>query len=112
VWSADFKGQCNTGDGLYGAPLTGAEGDRRVLLGCQALSSTRVADAKPVFTRLFNEFGWPTRRRTDTGVPCATHTLGRRSPLAAWWVRLGIFPACIEPDTPSRTGAMSACIAP
>jgi putative transposase len=78
VWSADFQGQCNTGDGLYGDPLTVADGYRRVLLGCQALSSTRV--------------------------PGATHTLGRRSPLAAWWGHLGLFPACIAPGKPQQNG--------
>jgi transposase len=34
VWSADFKGHFNTGDGLYGYPLTVADGYSRVLLGC------------------------------------------------------------------------------
>jgi putative transposase len=37
-------------------------------------------------------------------VPCATTTLGRLSPLSAWWVRLGIFPALIEPGTPQQNG--------
>jgi putative transposase len=81
-----------------------ADGDRRVLLGCQALSSTRVAEAKPVFTRLFKAFGLPKRIRTDNGVPCATNTLGRLSQLSAWWVRLGIFPERIEPGTPQQNG--------
>jgi putative transposase len=104
VWSADVNGQFQTGDGLYGYPLTVADGYSRVRLGCQALSSTRVAEAKPVFTRLFKEFGLPKRIRTDNGVPCATNTLGRLSPLSAWWVRLGIFPELIEPGTPQQNG--------
>jgi putative transposase len=102
VGSADFKGQVHTGDGLYCDPFTVADGDRRVRLGSQALSSTRVAEAKPVFTRLFKAFGLPTRLRTDNGVPFATHTLGRLSHLSAWWVRLGIFPECIEPGNPQQ----------
>jgi putative transposase len=80
VWSADFKGHCTTGDGRSCYPLTVAVGDSRVLLGCQALSSTRVAEATPVFTRLFKACGLPKRIRTDNGVPCATTTLGRLSP--------------------------------
>jgi putative transposase len=75
VWSADFKGQFKTGDGLYCYPLTVADGYSRFLLGCQALSSTRVAEAKPVFTRLFKEFGLPKRIRTDNGVPFATNMI-------------------------------------
>jgi putative transposase len=104
VWSADFKGQFKTGDGLYCYPLTVADGYSRFLLACQALSSTRVAEAKPVFTHLFKEFGLPKRIRTDNGVPFATNTLGRLSQLSAWWVRLGILPEFIEPGKPQQNG--------
>ena len=47
VWSADFKGQVRTGNGRYCYPLTGADGFSRYLLGCQGLTSTAVAEAKP-----------------------------------------------------------------
>ncbi len=92
VWCADFKGQFKTRDGLYCYPLTVTDGYSRYLLGCQALSSTAVAEAQPVFARLFREFGLPERIRTDNGVPFATTTLARLSSLSAWWVRLGILP--------------------
>lgn len=104
VWSADFKGHFTTGDGLYCYPLTVADGYSRFLLGCQALSSTQVVEAKPVFIRLFKEFGLPKRIRTDNGVPFATNTLGRLSQLSAWWVRLGILPELIEPGKPQQNG--------
>jgi putative transposase len=55
VWSADFKGHFKTGDGRYGYPLTITDNNSRFLLGCEALSSTRVQEAKPVFTRVFKE---------------------------------------------------------
>ncbi len=104
VWSADYKGQFRTGNGRYCYPLTVADGFSRYLLGCQALPSTAVAEAKPVFTRLFKEYGLPTRIRTDNGVPFATTTLGRLSTLSAWWVRLGILPEFIEPVRPAQNG--------
>jgi putative transposase len=104
VWTADFKGQFKTGDGLYCYPLTVADGFSRFLLGCQALSSTRVQEAKPVFVRLFKDFGLPKRIRTDNGVPFATNTLARLSQLSAWWVRLGILPEFIEPGKPQQNG--------
>jgi len=104
VWSADFKGQFRTGDGRYCYPLTVADGFSRYLLGCQALSSTAVAGAKPVFTRLFQEYGLPKRIRSDNGVPFATNTLARLSTLSAWWVRLGILPELIEPGHPEQNG--------
>jgi hypothetical protein len=47
-WRAEFNGPVNTADGLYGSPVTVAEGYRRVRLGWQALASTRVAEAQPV----------------------------------------------------------------
>ena len=104
VWSADFKGHFKTGDGRYCHPLTVTDGHSRLLLGCQALSSTCVQEAKPVFTRVFKEFGLPIRIRTDNGVPFATNTLARLSQLSAWWVRLGILPEFIEPGKPQQNG--------
>jgi len=104
VWCADYKGQFKTGDGRYCYPLTVTDGFSRYLLGCQGLSSTTVAEAQPVFTRLFKEYGLPLRIRTDNGVPFATTTLARLSKLSAWWVRLGILPEFIEPGRPDQNG--------
>ena len=104
VWCADFKGQFKTADGLYCYPLTVTDGYSRFLLGCQSLHSTAVADAKPVFTRIFKAFGLPQRIRTDNGVPFATVSLARLSSLSAWWLRLGILPELIEPGKPQQNG--------
>jgi transposase InsO family protein len=105
LWCADYKGQFKTGNGIYCYPLTVTDGYSRYLLSCQALDSTAVAGAKPVFTRLFKEYGLPTRIRTDNGVPFATTTLARLSALSAWWVRLGVMPELIEPGKPQQNGA-------
>jgi len=91
------------GNGCYCYPLTVADGFSRYLLGCQALHSTSVDEAKPVFTRLFKEYGLPKRIRTDNGVPFAT-TLARLSRLSAWWIRLGVTPEFIEPGKPQQNG--------
>jgi transposase InsO family protein len=103
-WCADFKGQFKTADGRYCYPLTVTDGHSRFLLGCQALNSTKVEEAKPVFTRVFREYGLPARIRTDNGVPFATNTLARLSQLSAWWVRLGVLPELIEPGKPQQNG--------
>lgn len=103
-WSADFKGHFKMGNGRYCYPLTVTDNLSRYLLGCQALTTTAVAEAKPVFARLFKEFGLPTRIRTDNGVPFATNTLARLSSLSAWWVRLGVLPELIEPGKPQQNG--------
>jgi transposase InsO family protein len=85
VWTADFKGQFKTRDGKYCYPLTVADGYSRFLLACQALRSTSIELARPVFFRLFQAYGLPAIIRTDNGVPFATTALGRLSTLSVWW---------------------------
>jgi putative transposase len=104
VWCADFKGQFRMGNGRYCYPLTVTDGYSRFLLGCHGLPSTAVAGSKPVFQRLFHEYGLPQFIRTDNGVPFATNTLARLSRLSAWWVRLGVLPQLIEPGRPQQNG--------
>lgn len=104
VWCADFKGQFKTRDGLYCYPLTITDGFSRFLIGCQGLLTTESASAKPVFEKVFREFGLPDRIRTDNGVPFATVSLARLSSLSAWWIRLGILPELIEPGKPQQNG--------
>jgi putative transposase len=104
IWCADFKGEFKTFDGIYCYPLTVLDGFSRYLLGCKGLLSTAHQGAKPVFTRLFNEFGLPLVIRTDNGVPFATSALSRLSRLSVWWIRLGIYPELIEPGHPEQNG--------
>jgi putative transposase len=104
IWTADFKGQFRTRDGQYCYPLTIVDGFSRYLLACQGLRSTAVHLSKPVFKRLFEEFGLPRIIRTDNGVPFATTALGRLSDLSVWWIRLGIYPELIEPAHPEQNG--------
>jgi transposase InsO family protein len=104
VWSADFKGHFKTGDGKYCYPLTITDSHSRFLLECQALHSTAVHQAQPVFKRIFQEFGLPERIRTDNGAPFATVSLARLSSLSAWWIRLGVLPELIEPGKPQQNG--------
>jgi transposase InsO family protein len=104
IWCADYKGEFKTTDGRYCYPLTVTDGYSRFLLACQGRSSTAHEGAKPVFRRLFREYGLPQVIRTDNGVPFATTALGRLSRLSVWWVRLGIYPELIEPGHPEQNG--------
>ena len=104
VWTTDYKGQFKLGNGRYCYPLTIADGYSRMLLGCAALTSTQLVEARPVFEHLFREQGLPERIRSDNGVPFATQALGRLSRLAVWWVRLGILPDLTEPASPHQNG--------
>ena len=104
IWTTDFKGEFKTRDGRYCYPLTIADGYSRFLFACRGLPSTATVGVQPVFRRLFQEYGLPTRIRSDNGVPFATIALGRLSTLSVWWVRLGILPDLIEPGAPQQNG--------
>jgi transposase InsO family protein len=105
LWTADFKGQFRTRDGLYCYPLTIADQHSRYLLACDALDSTKGAGVRPVFLRLFREVGLPRAIRTDNGVPFATRGIHGLSQLNVWWIRLGIAHQRIEPSHPEQNGA-------
>jgi hypothetical protein len=62
-----------TGDGLYCYPLTVADAYSRFLCTCSARLSTTQVEARPIFERLFQEYGMPQHIRTDNSVPFATN---------------------------------------
>jgi len=104
VWTADFKGQFRTTNGVYCYPLTVQDGATRFLLGCRGLLGPTTEGSWPVFERVFRRYGLPERIRTDNGQPFASNALGRLSTLSVWWVRLGIRPELIEPAHPEQNG--------
>jgi transposase InsO family protein len=105
LWTADFKGQFPTGDGVYCYPLTIADQHTRFLLSCHGLLSTQTVMARPVFERAFREYGLPRAIRTDNGVPFATQAIHGLSYLNVWWMRLGIQYQRIRPGCPQENGA-------
>jgi transposase InsO family protein len=105
LWTADFKGQFRTGNGVYCYPLTIADQHTRYLLTCHGLLSTETATARPVFERAFREYGLPKAIRTDNGVPFATQAIHGLSYLNVWWMRLGIAHQRIHPGCPQENGA-------
>lgn len=90
LWTADFKGQFTTRDGIYCYPLTIADQHTRYLRTCQGLPSIRGARARAVFERAFRTYGLPRAIRTDNGVPFATSGIHGLSQLNVWWMRLGM----------------------
>ena len=104
VWTADFKGQFRTGDGLYCYPLTVADAYSRFLFCCSARLSTKQTEARPIFERLFREYGLPDAIRTDNGAPFATPAFCGLSQLSVWWIKLGIRHQRIEPGRPEQNG--------
>lgn len=92
-------------DRRYGYPLTVTDQHTRYLLGCQGLLSTRGIGVRPIFDRLFREYGLPRAIRTDNGVPLASTSLHGLTPLNVWWLRLGIQHQRILPAHPQQNGA-------
>lgn len=105
LWTADFKGQFRTRDGVYCYPLTIADQHTRYLLRVDGLLSVRVAGARRVFERAFRAYGLPRAIRTDNGVPFANTGLHGLTQLSVWWLRLGIQHQRIRPASPQENGA-------
>ena len=105
LWAADFKGQFRTSDRVYCYPLTVTDQHTRYLLACHGLLSTRGSGVRPIFDRLFREYGLPRAIRTYNGVPFASTSLQGLTPLNVWWLRLGIQHQRILPAHPQQTGA-------
>jgi transposase InsO family protein len=105
LWTADFKGHFRTRDGIYCYPLTIADQHTRYLLACHGLLSTKGQGVRPVFERLFREYGLPRAIRTDNGAPFATTGIHGLSQLNVWWLRLGIQHQRILPAQPQQNGA-------
>jgi len=105
LWTADFKGQFPTRDGIYCYPLTIADQHTRFLLTCYGLPSTHGAPARTIFERAFRTYGLPRAILTDNGVPFATSGIHGLSQLNVWWMRLGIQHQRIHPGRPQQNGA-------
>jgi putative transposase len=105
VWTIDFKGQIRTGDGTWCYPLTVVDHWSRYLLACRSLPSVRTPGTRAVLERVFREYGLPATIRSDNGAPFASAlALAGLSPLAVWWIRLGIVPERIHPGCPAENG--------
>jgi hypothetical protein len=61
---------------------------------------------RQVLERAFREYGLPWAIRTDNGPPFASVGLGGLSPLAVWWVKLGIVPERTDPGHPEQNGRL------
>lgn len=103
--SADHKGQFRMGNGSYCFPLTIAEPASRFVFAVQGGTSTNGEKAKPVFIRVFREWGVPEQMITDNGPPfCVSQSIGGLSQLGKWWIKLRIHHARIKPGRPQQNG--------
>ena len=106
LWCIDFKGWFRTGNGVRVDPLTVADAASRYLLVCHGLERPRGPEVRRVMERAFREYGLPWVIRSDNGPPFASVGLGGLSPLAVWWVKLGIIPERTQPGHPEQNGRL------
>ena len=106
VWAIDFKGWFRTADGQRVNPLTVQDAASRYLLACVGLEHPTGPAVQDALTRLFHEFGLPRVIHSDNGPPFASVGLASLSPLAVWWVKLGISPERITPGRPEQNGRL------
>lgn len=105
IWSTDFKGEFMLSDQRYCYPLTISDHNSRYLFAVEALESVREDTAVPIFERVFEEYGLPSKIRSDNGVPfAACNGLFGLSRMAVWWLRLGIEIERIKPGHPEQNG--------
>ncbi len=104
VWSGDYKGQFQLGDGRWCYPLTLSDNCSRLLIACQGLYGPQLKPSMAVYERAFREYGLPRRIRTDNGFPFAMVTLGGLTPLTVWMIKLGVLPERIDPGCPQQNG--------
>jgi len=77
----------------------------RYLFAVDALASTSVEAAVPVFERVFRQWGIPEQIITDNGTPfCTARALGGLTELSKMWIKLGIQHVRIEPGRPQQNG--------
>lgn len=104
VWCIDFKGEFRVGDGQWCWPLTITDAFTRFIICCCVVASPDTKSVRRVVTRVFKEFGLPSRIRSDNGVPFASTGAAGLSRLSAWWLKLGIELERIEPGKPQQNG--------
>lgn len=104
VWSVDFKGQFNLGDGELCYPITITDNFSRYLLCCNALNHPTFDDTKKAFELIFKTYGLPDIIRSDNGQPFAGTGIGGFTKLSVWWLKLGIKHERIKPGHPEQNG--------
>jgi transposase InsO family protein len=106
LWTVDFKGWWRSQDGHRCEPLTVRDGYSRYVLCAKLMSSTSTEHVRPIFERLFEQFGLPAAIQVDNGSPFAsTRARGGLTALSAWWVSLGIRVVRGRPSHPEDNGA-------
>ena len=104
VWTADFKGWFLTQDKTKCEPLTITDAFSRYLIRCTHMRKKTSENVWNVLAGAFQEYGLPSRIRTDNGPPFGSVGVGRLTPLSIKIIKAGVVPEWINPGHPEENG--------
>lgn len=104
LWQADFKGHFALLDNTRCHPLNVIDDCARFNLCIEALESETLQAVKPVFTRLFMEYGLPESLLCDNGNPWGTAQSTGYTKFEVWLMELGVLTIHGRPLHPQTQG--------
>ena len=105
VWTVDFKGWFELGNGQRCDPLTVTDLHSHYVLACRAQPNQQFKGTLHQFRGLMRHVGLPEIIRVDHGAPFASAGLGRFSSLSLWWIEQGIDVEFTRPGSPQDNGS-------
>ena len=104
VWTVDFKGWFELGDGSRVEPLTVRDLASRYVLAVHPMRQQNIEASLPVFKGLFKRYGMPGVIRADNGSPFGSKGPLGVTRLSVWWLKLGVEVQFIRPGHPEDNG--------
>ena len=104
MWQTDFKGHFALANGVRCHPLNILDDHSRFCLCTEALESETFLAVKPVFERVFSEFGLPFSLLCDNGNPWGTSQSTGYTAFEVWLMELGVLTLHGRPLHPQTQG--------
>lgn len=104
MWQTDFKGHFALANGVRCHPLNILDDHSRFCLCTEALKNETFLSVKPVFERVFSEFGLPHSLLCDNGNPWGTSQSTGYTAFKVWLMELGVLTLHGRPLHPQTQG--------
>lgn len=104
MWQTDFKGNFALANGVRCHPLNILDDRSRFCLCVEALENETFLAVKPVFERVFSEYGLPFSLLCDNGNPWGTAQSTGYTAFEVWLMELGILTLHGRPRHPQTQG--------
>ena len=104
MWQTDFKGHFALANGVRCHPLNILDDHSRFCLCTEALENETFLAVKPVFDRVFSEFGLPFSLLCDNGNPWGTSQSTGYTAFEVWLMELGVLTLHGRPLHPQTQG--------